>query len=201
MRIHDWLESLFDSRSKIRIIRLFFRYQGKEFTEREIADLIRMSPNTVNLALREIRKTNILLFRKIGRAHAFKLNQDSALYAHVRSIMEAEKSVEESMLSAIRRAVKGCLSCVVFGSFARGEEDFDSDLDLLVIVEDKESIRGALEKLRMEVSRSFSTEVSTVVLTPDELKRKKNERFLKEAAKEGIVVSGKRLEELYGEGG
>jgi transcription initiation factor IIE alpha subunit len=143
--MHNWLEDLLDSKSKIRIIRTFFLYQGKDFTEREIAEFIEMSPNTVNLAMREIRKTNIFSFRKIGKAHAYRLNKSSALYEPLKDIIDGEKKTRKDMFDMIRNALKNSLSCVVFGSFARGEEEFDSDLDLLIIAQDKESIEKSTE--------------------------------------------------------
>jgi predicted nucleotidyltransferase len=200
MRIHNWLEDLLDNTSYIRIIRLLFQYQGKEFTEREIAEHIRMSPNTVNLALRDIRKTNIFSFRKVGRAHAYSLNKDSALYKPLKELIESEERILKDMFDRIGRILKNSLSCVVFGSFARGDESFDSDLDLLIIVEDKESISESLDELRFVLSELYDTALSAFVLTPKELRKKWNKGFLKEVIREGILISGKELEELHGKG-
>jgi len=165
-----------------------------------MAEFIKMSPNTVNLALREIRKTNVFSFRKIGKAHAYKLNKNSALYKPLKEVFEGEKRIEKAMLDKIRTTLKNSLSCVLFGSFARGEERFDSDLDLLIIAKDKESMEKSIEILQLELSESFNTALSPVVLTPNELKKKWNKGFLKEVIKEGVLISGKSPEELYGKG-
>lgn len=200
MRIHDWLEASFDSKSKIRIIRLFFQYPEREFTEREIANFIQMSPNTVNLTLKEICKSNLLFFRSIGRANIYKLNQESILFKYVGKIFEDERKIEKELFDTICKHLQGCASCIVFGSFVRKSEDFDSDLDLLVVTTDKKSIKNSIDKLEIELSSLFGTVLSPIILTPYELRRKWNKKFLKEILNEGILICGKSLGEVYGKG-
>ena len=81
MKIHCILDDVLGSKSKIRILRLLFKYPEREFTEREIAEIINMSPNTVNLALHECRKTNIFIYKRIGKTHSYKCNSDSVLFS------------------------------------------------------------------------------------------------------------------------
>ena len=78
---------------------------------------------------------------------------------------------------------------ILFGSFARGEQNIDSDIDLLIISDTKErfferqaSVRRLLRDLKKGVP------ISPIVLTPDELEDRKKigDHFVMEILKTGI---------------
>ncbi|MEW6070421.1 MAG: nucleotidyltransferase domain-containing protein [Candidatus Thermoplasmatota archaeon] len=198
MRLHNWVESILNTESKIRVLRLLIKYPEREFTEREIADEIKMSPNTVNLALKHLRNTNILVYRKIGKAQGYKSNTKSVLYAPVKALFKNESDVEKRLTETIKKYLSKSLSCIIFGSFAKGIESFTSDLDLLVIADKKDVIEPSVEKLRAEISEKFGTALSPIVLTAKDLRTQRDKEYIKRIVKEGILICGKRLEEIYG---
>jgi predicted nucleotidyltransferase len=200
MILHHWLEEIMDSKSKIRILRIFFRHQDREFTEREVAELVKMSPNTVNLAFRDLRKTNILHFRKIGRAHVYKLNKDSPLWHVVHEIFFIENELFANLLPLIGKEMKGTLSCVLYGSFARGTEEWDSDMDLLIISDDRKT-KMKLDKLKELIIEGYGTRLSAVVVSYAQFRRMWKKPLIQNAMKDGILVSGVPLEEAYAKTG
>ena len=78
---------------------------------------------------------------------------------------------------------------ILFGSYARGEENPDSDLDLLVILEKFESARGESKRLRRAL-RGLLTPVDIVIATPQQIERHKETVGLiyRSALKEGKVI-------------
>jgi predicted nucleotidyltransferase len=198
MRLHNWAESIFGTGSKIRVLRLLVKYPEREFTEREIADEIKMSPNTVNLALKELRNTNILVYRKIGRAQAYKCNTKSALYVSAKKLFESELEIKNHLIETIKKYLNKSISCIMFGSFVKGTESYSSDLDLLVITDKKDIMEPRVEKLRTEISEKFGTALSPLILTTKELLAQWNKEYIKRIVKEGILICGKKLEEIYG---
>ncbi len=201
MKLHHLLDDLFGSKSKVRILRLLFRYSEREFTEREIARQIGMSQNTVNKTLGDLMKTNAMSYRKIGRANAYIVNKNSVLYPFLHKIFEDEKKIREDLIQLLKDTASPFLSCTLFGSFAGEEEGYESDLDLLVIAEDKKAAEAQLEELESDLLRRFNIPLSLILLTPSELRKKRNTPFIMEARKNGVRISGKSLEELYGERG
>ncbi len=197
MRLHNWLENIFDTKSKIRILRLFYKFPEKDFTEREIADFVKMSPNTINLALRDIRKTDILTFRKIGRAHVYRLNKESAIYDRIADVFQTEEVVMESLINTIEDEMKREISCVLYGSFARGTEEWDSDLDLLIITDNPKKTERRLKPLKSRIMVEFNTRLSAVVVTMSQFLRMWKKPLIQNAMKDGILVSGASLEEAY----
>ena len=193
MKLHNILDDLLNSRSKVRILRLMQKHQDREFTEHEIADMISMSPNTVNLAMRELRRTNIFHYRRIGRAHSYRINFDSVLYRLVKNLFENEKKIRESLFGLLKKDLEGVGTVLVYGSFAREKEDFDSDLDIMIVTKDKNRAEGCFERLSIEVLRRYSVVLSPVYYTPGELARNYRKPFLKNALNEGIYIIGDRI--------
>jgi predicted nucleotidyltransferase len=200
MKLHHFLDDIFGSKSKIRILRLMFRYPQREFTEREMAKHIGMSQNTVNLALTDLRKTNIMSYRRIGKANVYTLNRNSVMIPYISQIYRNEKKVREDMIHRIKKATNTYISCILFGSFANNSENFESDLDLLIVVKEKRKVRDDLGRLEDEFLKLYGTPLEIVLLTPRELINKWNSSYMKEARKNNVVINGKTLEELYGEG-
>ncbi len=198
MKLHHLFDEIFGSKSKVRILRLLLRYPEREFTEREIARQIGMSQNTVNKALGDLMKTNGMSYRKIGRANAYIVNKSSVLFPFLKSIFENERRVREDLIQMLKRDTAPFLSCTLFGSFAKEEEEYDSDLDLLVIVKNKESASAQLEKLESELLKYFNMPLSLILLTPKELKKKWNAPFMKKARRDEMNIGGKSLGDVYG---
>ena len=190
MKLHNLLDHMLDSKSKIRILRLLFRFPEREFTEREIARQIQMSPNTVNLALNDLRKTNVFIYKRIARTHSYRCDADSVLFPLFKELFEQERQMREELLTLLKNELKGVGTCILFGSFAREEERFDSDLDLLIVTENKDKTEEKVECLAEELLRRFSITLTPMILSSRELNEKRQKRFIKNALSEGKTIVG-----------
>ena len=199
MKLYHLLDDLFSSKSKVRILRVLFRYQEREFTEREIARQIDMSQNTVNKALGDLKKTNAMTYRKIGRANAYIVNKNSVLFPFLNQIFQEERRIREDLMKRLKDTTSTFLSCTLFGSFAKEDETDGSDLDLLVVVGNKKVAKVKLEEFESDLLRCYNISLSPILLTLSEFRKKWNAPFMKEAKRDGVRISGKSLEELYGE--
>jgi len=188
MKLHNLLDDMMDSKSKVRILRLLFRFPGREFTEREIASMISMSPNTVNLALNDLRKTNVFIYKRIGRSHAYRCNRDSVLYPLFTDIFGSEERIRLDMIEYLKGRLAGIGTCIIFGSFARSEESFDSDLDLLIVTESRESAESRLSEVSDTILSRFSVTVVPMIMTHREFENKRHKGFIRQALSEGIVI-------------
>ena len=78
---------------------------------------------------------------------------------------------------------------ILFGSYARGKPHKDSDVDLVLIKETKDSYNKRLKKVRMLLRTT--TPVDVFVFTPEEFeKAKKTNPFVEEVWRFGKVVYG-----------
>ncbi len=78
---------------------------------------------------------------------------------------------------------------ILFGSFARGDPDYDSDIDLLVIIKNVTSPREESNRLRRAL-RGLLVPVDLIVATPEQVNRHKDTIGLiyQPALKEGEVL-------------
>lgn len=94
----------------------------------------------------------------------------------------------ESSLSKIVAAVKdveGVVGIILFGSFARGEADEGSDIDLLVLFEDEDLMRkGEWEVTRLIPADVFAQSICACPSTLEEM----NPVFLQSVLEEGVIL-------------
>jgi predicted nucleotidyltransferase len=190
MRLNDALDSLLGSKSKVRILRVLFRHPDREFTEREIAKAARLSPNTVNLAMADLRRTNVLAFKRLGRTHSYACNRESALYPLLSNVFEEEVSLRAGLMTLLRKRLAGVGTAIIYGSFADGTEAADSDLDLLVISDDKRQAGKALDELAEDLLARFSVVLSPVLMTRKECRGKRDAPHVRDALERGLRIVG-----------
>ncbi|MDO8687671.1 MAG: nucleotidyltransferase domain-containing protein [Dehalococcoidales bacterium] len=78
---------------------------------------------------------------------------------------------------------------ILFGSYAYGTPEVDSDVDLLVIMETLDPFHRRIQKLRPLLPRNKA--VDLIVLTPEEYQQSKSTNpLVKEIAEKGKVVYG-----------
>jgi predicted nucleotidyltransferase len=194
MKIQNIYDDLFNSKTKIRILRTIFKHPYREFSEREIAGIIDKSPNTVNKAFKDLRKTNVFQYKRIGRTHLYKCNQNSVLFKNISNFFKDEKQIRENLFSILQKNFEFIGSTVIYGSYAKGDEEFDSDLDILIITDNKPKAEEKIEKVSEEILKRFSIVISPVVFTSKEFKSKLKKPFLKNAIEHGILIAGKGLD-------
>lgn len=97
------------------------------------------------------------------------------------SIRQFRKKVEETLHSPVE--------VILFGSYARGEETWDSDVDLLVIIPkmDKSTLDQILE-IAWEIGFATGIVLSIIPITVQEMKILSQSPFLQAVQQEGIPL-------------
>lgn len=153
---------------KIDIIKLYSGDYNSSYSGREIARALKLNPQTALNHLNELVKCKIMLFKKKGRNKEYYLNKDNLVLKQMINISEIYKSIEamgyKELKILIRDIIRYCESIVLFGSFASGRADKESDIDLVVIgAKDKEKI--------LKIKRNFPREVNVEFISYDGLEQ------------------------------
>ena len=121
----------------------------------------------------------------------------------MKSIIEplflAERNTLSSLIATIKRYFskeREFLSVAVFGSVAKGLEKATSDIDLLVITENKNDAVNCVSKANLEVISKFGLALSPLIMTKEELHQKINSSLVKSIVDAHLQVSGKDLGEI-----
>lgn len=196
MRAIAWVDPVLGSSAKVRVLRALARNPDRSFTEAEIARAIGMSPNTVNLAVRELAGTGVVRLRDFGRAHQVALNRDAPLAGPVLELFRSETTAVDLLARAVRGAVKKGESCVLFGSAARGAMEPTSDVDLLIVAPTWDAAAEASVRIGQAARRVWPAKYRMLHYTPAVVRKKRDTPLLRAIRAEGVLLAGKPLEDF-----
>ena len=193
MRYTHPLDDLFGSQARLRILR-YLCTTGGEHTGRGIARAIGMGETPTHRALKELGDTLIVLYRVAGRAHYYRLNERHALVERVLSpLFTAENAQRDAAIAEMLADVDVPLdTALVYGSAARGEDDWRSDLDVLLVTATAEDAQRATERIWQrdgDLLRRYGV-ISVRALSRDELAARvqQGEQWLLEALRDSEAV-------------
>lgn len=200
MRIHDNLDEILKSKSKIKILRFLFA-EKDEHTGRAIARGIDMSASFAYETLQEMKEENLISARRKGNAILYKLQTDNYIVEKMLApLFGREKALYGDIVSIIKqnlvRYKKDIVSMAIFGSIIRREETAKSDIDLVIIVKNKigkSKIEEVIDELNINMAKKFGTIISPYILAEIEIKRKYAEK------KEIIISILNNNQLIYGE--
>lgn len=206
MRVHNPLDKILNNELKIKILRFLCKTEA-EWSGRQIAQEIKVSPAACHKALRELNNERALLLRSIGRSYLYRLNKENLIISELlKPLFERESKIPDDVYRAIVRnisslVIKDIASIAVFGSMKKGKERPTSDIDLLVLVknpEDKRKVEEDFGKVNGKIIGKFGNTVSSYIQTIEEfkLKYKRGLTLVKNILKSHRLLFGKPLEEL-----
>ena len=206
MRAHNPLDRILNSKVKVKILRFLCRTEA-EWTGRQIAQEIKVSPAACHKALHELDNERVVLVRSVGTSHLYHSNKDNVIISElIKPLYKRESTIPDEIYEAIVRnissvAVRSIISVAVFGSMKKRKERATSDVDLLVLVRnktDKKKVEKDLEKVNEKVMDKFGNIVSPYVQSVGEFrsKYKKGLPLAKNIAKFHKLLFGKPLGEM-----
>ncbi len=201
MRFNKPLDHILGTKLKVAVLR-YLAADGLELNGRQIALAIGASPKPLNQTLAQLTREGVLLQRNVGRTHLFRLNAQNPLVQDliIPLFRQEARLLGEALQEAVRD-VPGLLSAILYGSAARQEEDTFSDIDLLVIAEDKGEAQAVLEERAVSFLQRYGNLLSFIVLSPAEFRQRylAQDDFIREVTSTGRVIAGQLILELvYG---
>jgi len=196
MQFRDLVEMLLGSRVKVKVLRTLWRYREKEFTIRELAKFLGVSHTGIKKVVDELEKTNVLRLRTVGRSCAFRLNMNSYAANIVGRTFEMESGVLSELRDVIREKLKSrfVTSAALYGSVVEGKETSRSDIDLLIITDQREKVEEIVAELQNDVSERFGNSISAYYISEEDLRKKRKEPPIKQALQNHMLICGKPLE-------
>ncbi|MEW6041470.1 MAG: nucleotidyltransferase domain-containing protein, partial [Elusimicrobiota bacterium] len=176
-----------------------------EWSGRQIAKEINVSPPTCHKALRELYSERVIILRSAGVTHLYKLNKTNYIVENILSeIFQKEKIIPKVLNNLIIKELKSSLrekiaSVILFGSVARKKEKATGDIDLMLVIKrvnDKRKTEQTLNIVNSKIIELFNRRIEPYLLTLSELKRKQSLPVIKEVIKSGKLLLGKSLTEL-----
>lgn len=126
------LQDLFSSRVRVRLLTHFFSHPDEQFYARNLTRQIGEHYNAVWQELNNLERIGLLLSEHNGNVKYYRLNPDFPIYEELRRIILKTSGLGQAVREALDRlgTVKWAF---IYGSVAAGEEDFLSDVDLMLV--------------------------------------------------------------------
>lgn len=129
-----------------KIIELFFNEPSKHLHFKDIVKHVKISENRANHWLKNLVKEHLILYnKKIGKMPYYTANFDHTDYKTKKKLYALEKFYETGFLKHLESL--NAKTIIIFGSFARADWHAKSDIDLLIIGDDKELEKGKYENV------------------------------------------------------
>lgn len=174
MKFHNILDEILGNKTKVKLIRAFFTYPEKEFTESELERIARIPQASVHRNVKSLIYNGLLDRKRIGKANLFSLNKEHILYSILNSSFKTERNVLNELKKMIADAINGLPEIelvVLFGSITKGSERADSDVDIFIICKgEKSKLEDKLKDLANVSQNKFGNPVSLMIKHNKELK-------------------------------
>ena len=197
--LSDMFNEILNPSIRLRVVGLLVSLPEKDFTGREIAGLLGVSHSNVQRALRVLVEDGLASKKRTGRADVFWANKDHFMFKALSELFKVKRELPERIVKDLYMAFRELgMSVTVFGSYARGEADRGSDVDVFVIAKDRAALEEKIGRIETDFARKYGVSLSVKVLSPSDLKRRPVPPFVQAAAKEGVLISGVPIQRVIG---
>jgi len=170
----------------LRVLSLFTNGFDREYYIREVGKLLKISPRTAQLILGDLENKGILESKTKGKIRIYTLKRNNLCQMYI-TLVEQHKTITfleknliiREVIEKINPFIKGI--GVIFGSYAKGTANKDSDLDIFVVGEySREEIK--------KVSKTYGIEISIKCYPLKTFEKNlANDTLLKEILKNHVV--------------
>jgi len=175
-------------RSELRrkVLAFFLMNRAARVYVRQLAVALDVDSTNLSRELARLASEGFLHAEPEGRQLYYGVNRTYPYLKPVFALLQGSVGIEPTLKRALQ-PVGGIASAWIFGSFAKGEADSASDIDLLIIGQPDQT--GLSREIR-RVERALCREVSYTVFTPEELERRlaRRDPFVTD------IWTGKRIE-------
>jgi predicted nucleotidyltransferase len=156
-------------RAKASILALLFTHVDRSFYGREIARATGLAHGQVPRELARLVQCGLVTRSRRGREVYYQASRSSPVFDEIRGLVVKTRGVADVLREGLL-AVAGGIDCAfVYGSFARGEEEASSDVDLMVV---GEAGFGEVVIALGDARGRLGRELNPTVLSADEFRRR-----------------------------
>jgi predicted nucleotidyltransferase len=184
---------MFSFRSELRrrLLTFFYVNRSARVYVRQLAEALSADSTNLSRELKRLERDGLLRSETEGRQLYYSLNRSNPSLNAFFRLLQSALGVEPTLKKALEK-VPGTRSAWLYGSFAKGEADAASDIDVLVIGEPEQALLASEVRA---AEKSLRREINYTVLSPPELARrlKRSDPFISD------IWHGKRIELIDGD--
>lgn len=165
------LSSLISSGTRRKILTQFLSHPDEKYYVRQLAVILGVSVGTIHRELIRLQGSGILNSDNVGNLRFFRVNKASPVFKELKQIIFKTEGVQ-GRLKAELKNLKGLKTAFIYGSFAKGEENAHSDIDLFLLGDiSEDELIQKISGLEGEFDREINFTIYTVSDFKKEMKR------------------------------
>jgi predicted nucleotidyltransferase len=187
------IEKLFSSKARVEIMKLFLFNPRDNYYQSQISSLTHQPIRAVQRELERLANIGLITKSMQGNRVYYRANTKCSIFTELKSIFFKTVGIAEALKA--RLEVKEDIKIAfIYGSYAKGQENLMSDIDLMIIG-DISSRR--LSSILAEAKGELGREINYVVFTENEFRQKvrKKDHFISSVLNDKkIFIIGNRDE-------
>jgi len=183
--MYEIMIQLYQKIRQLNVLKLFIEHPHDSYYLRESARILNMDPMTVKRALDVLVADSILLRIKEKNLILYKANIENPAFRYLKIAYNLSWLQKKGIVEFLNNHMSTITSILLFGSYAKGENDSESDVDILIISLTK-------SKPTAELTRLLKRDVNLISFTPGQWSKqsKTNKAFYLDVILDGIVLFG-----------
>ena len=166
-----------------KVLSFFVLHPGASFYEREIARKAGLSPSSTHYVLARLYRNGVINRKQNGRMYFYSIYKTNPYLKEFKVL--ANLLLLEPLVERLKRL---SYKIVLFGSWAQGNDNEDSDIDLFIVSSEKEKTLSVINKFSYS-AELYNRKVQPIIKAPEELfKKGKEERVFLEQVEKGKIL-------------
>ena len=181
-------ENMIQTYQKITQLKVLTLFLDDPYTScylRESARMLDMDPMTIKRSLDILVKDEFLIKYEEKNRILYQANLENPALRYLKISYNLSWLQEKNLVEFITSKMKSVTSIMLFGSFAKGENDENSDIDIVIISQSK-------DKPTAELTNLLNKDVNLLNFTPAQWSNqsKKNRAFYLDVIIDGVLLYG-----------
>jgi len=166
------LDKIFGSRVRAKLLGWFFTHTDEQFFVRQLAPILKEDPTNLSREMARLENLGILSSARQGNMKQFRVNRDCSFFNELKGLV-LKTTGTAGQIKAELEKIKGIRLAFIYGSFAKGKETADSDVDLLLVGNANQDI---LDTVLQELEKKLGRTINYVLYDWKEFKEKISSR-------------------------
>ena len=169
------LGSALFSKSRLAILCLLYLNADRRFYLRQIVNSTKLGMGAVQRELKLLSEAGFLLREREGRQVYYHANRDCPIFEELKAILVKTAGLADVLRDRLGLLADRCRVAFVYGSFAQGLDNAESDVDVMVIgAVSFAAVSDALGDLQTDLRR----DVNPTVYSVPEFRKKSSTPFI-----------------------